>query len=73
MGANDSGFFVVWNPRRGAPTFRHETRTSATAEATRLAKNNPGEQFIVLAAIAIAEVPPPVIVRELRHEMEIPF
>lgn len=69
----ERGFFVVWNPDRGPPTHRHETRNAAQLEAVRLAKGNPGQRFIVLAAITVAEVPPPVVVRELRHDMEIPF
>lgn len=73
MADRNPGFFVVWNPAGGRPTVRHCTRNAAQIEAVRLAKANPGEKFFVLAAITVAEVPPPVVVRELEHDMEIPF
>lgn len=37
---------------RGIPTVRHDSRREAEAEAERLARNNPGETFHVLAAVA---------------------
>lgn len=43
-------FFMVWNPERNAPTFRHPTRWSAVNEAERLARENQGQSFYVLAA-----------------------
>lgn len=67
---NSSGFFVVWCPTRGAPTVRHRNRDAATAEATRLARANPGEDFFVLAALArVAKTD--VVVEDFG--MEIPF
>lgn len=47
---NSSPFWVVWNPSHGAPTFRHGSATSSHDEAQRLARANPGQQFIVLRA-----------------------
>lgn len=41
-------FWLVWNPRGGAPTFPHTSEPSAIAEAERLARNKPGHQFFVL-------------------------
>lgn len=36
----------------GTPTFRHESRVSAKAEAERLARMNPGQSFVVLESMA---------------------
>lgn len=46
-------FFVVWNPERRSPTYKHDTLTSATYEAERLACQNPGT-FYVLACVGSA-------------------
>jgi hypothetical protein len=42
-----SGKFFVWTKKGRAPTFAHDTHGAALAEATRLAKANPGKKFIV--------------------------
>lgn len=57
-------FYVVWNPAGGAPTVRHDYYSDAMAEARRLARLNPQQEFIVLAAVAVAMVPDPVVVTE---------
>ncbi len=49
--AGISKFWMVWSPIGRAPTFRHLTKKSAQDEATRLANQNPGNPFIVLAAV----------------------
>lgn len=67
---NSNGFFVVWCPTHGAPNVRHRNRDAATAEAKRLARANPGLDFIVLAALARV-VKNDVVVEDFG--MEIPF
>lgn len=42
-------FWLVWNERGHAPTYKHDTLVSAKAEAERLARNNPGHSFHVLS------------------------
>lgn len=44
-------FWLVWNPHGRAPQVRHPNEASATAEAERLARSNPGQTFVVLASI----------------------
>lgn len=43
-----SKFWMVWNERGHAPTYKHETELSAKTEAERLARLNPGHMFHVL-------------------------
>lgn len=47
-------FFVIWNPKKSNPSHRHSNLPSAEAEAMRLARENPGHEFFILAAIAKA-------------------
>jgi hypothetical protein len=44
-------FWMVWGTQRGLPTRKHDTKESAQAEAMRLATKQPGELFVVLAAV----------------------
>lgn len=44
-------FWLVWNPQGRSPVYRHGSLKSAQAEAARLARNNPGEEFYVLATV----------------------
>lgn len=46
-------FWMVWNPNRNQPVYRHDTEASAETEAERLARLNPGEQFFVLEAVGL--------------------
>lgn len=71
-------FWMVWNPQRHSPTYRHPTMDSAIAEAERLARMTPGEVFIVLeakCALRVKRPDPPPVERIPLHEVgdEIPF
>ncbi|MAH03970.1 MAG: hypothetical protein CL561_00220 [Alphaproteobacteria bacterium] len=46
------GYFLVWNPDTGRTNHKHETKSDAEREATRLARVNPGETFVVLASVS---------------------
>jgi hypothetical protein len=52
-------FWVVWNPDRGMPTHRRAEFGLARAEAERLAKVHPGQEFIVMQAVGKAFVSQP--------------
>lgn len=43
-------FWLIWNPVGRAPSCKHPTEFEAIAEAERLAKQNPGQEFITLEA-----------------------
>ncbi len=45
-------FWLVWRPDGAAPAFQHPTEQSARTEAERLARLNPGRQFVVLETVA---------------------
>lgn len=49
---NKKTSYYVWNPANRPPMFAHPTREAAEKEAERLAKLNPGEEFVVLRSIA---------------------
>lgn len=68
-------FFIVWCPAgHYPPSVRHETLEDASAEAARLAGNNPGKEFFVLAARRRVMVPPAVIVEDFAdYDDGIPF
>jgi|GEM_PF-846865 len=48
-----SRFWMVYNtgPYGGAPFHKHQSRESADKEAQRLARENPGQSFIVLKSM----------------------
>lgn len=50
-------FWFVWNPSAGIPRARHSSKGSAQAEAERLARLHPGQQFIVLKSVGGAVIP----------------
>ena len=71
-------FWVVWNPEAGPPSVRHRSRQKARDESTRLAGENPGQEFFVLVAIGRAHRPEPTIFKALTppsgvDDDEIPF
>lgn len=60
-------FWMVWNPENRAPRFKHETGQAALIEAERLAKENPGQEFVVLQAIRGVKTFEPV--QHIKYEM----
>lgn len=51
--------FLVWNPDARYPRFDHDTADDARREAERLARENPGQDFYVMAPVmAVSSVPP---------------
>lgn len=68
------GFYIIWNPHGARPPkVRHATLAGAKAEAERLARENPGQEFYVLASQSRS------VRREVHtedcapHDLEIPF
>jgi hypothetical protein len=47
--------FYVWNPEGRYPNYTHMTLRAASDEAKRLAAQNPGKQFFVMAPAAVAQ------------------
>ena len=47
-----SPFCLVWNPDREMPKRKQHDQETATTEAKRLARQNPGEEFFVLICAA---------------------
>ena len=45
-------FWMVWNPDGRGPRYEHMSRSNADREAQRLARENPGQEFYVLKAVA---------------------
>jgi hypothetical protein len=52
-------FWLVWNPKGGAPTYKHLSVKEALAEARRLSGTCPGHEFFVLKAIGGYQMPAP--------------
>lgn len=74
-----SRFWMVFNTSHfgRAPTYTHETREAADKEAARLARQNPGQCFIVLKSMGgfIAEQPEVQPVKIVARDVldDIPF
>ena len=68
-------FWVVWNPQGCNPTCRHSHEVLAHREAERLAENNPGQHFYVLAATMLSQYRKVQTIRLGQEEMgdELPF
>lgn len=47
-----TAFWYVMNPKSGAPRVRHENPAQAEQEAKRLAAKHPGDEIVVLQAVA---------------------
>jgi len=67
------GFYVVWNPAGCAPVYQHATYDLALAEAKRLARCNPGNEFIVLGAMMVCVRSDVSIEQFDTSRLEIPF
>ena len=48
-------FWCVWNEGKRSPTVKHDSYHQAKTDAMRLARSNPGDRFVVLAAAAAFE------------------
>lgn len=68
----DQRFYMVWNPHGRAPTYRHPTYQVAKEEARRLARENPGNRFIVLGALSFHATRDPVEDHEFIGSLTIP-
>ena len=51
MGADNKKFWMVWNPNKQHPRFKHDSLEQAEKEAERLAKENQNQKYIVLEAV----------------------
>lgn len=63
-------WMVVGN---GPPVHRHDTFESAKAEAERLARLNPGQEFAVMASIAVCKKTDVTWEEMWDHTNEVPF
>lgn len=68
----NSPFFLVWRDGGGSPVFKHESSQSAQREASRLARECPGQRFYVLAPIS-EHVKADVTVRHFDIALDTPF
>ena len=78
MDATQAKFWMVYGMSQRAPTRQHWTKDEAEAEASRLAKQNPGITFVVLSAVGAfrTDIPPVVpvqIVKRRPVDSDIPF
>lgn len=67
---DETTFYVVWNPNGGPPRVRHSCEENAKQEAMRLAEQNPGHEFVVLASVGTARK---VTVEFRQHFNAMPF
>lgn len=67
-------FFLVWSPTGSrSPSYRHETRDGAIAEASRLARASQGAEFFVLAATDHVKFNDVTVTRILGNDDDVPF
>lgn len=64
-------FWLVWCYGGGAPVVPHQTNARACEEAERLARENPGKEFVVLEAIA--QCSKSDVTWETADDVEMPF
>ena len=50
---NQGEFYMVYNPAGRAPVVRHATPEAAIAEAQRLAKQSPGQYYVLTNVVAV--------------------
>lgn len=70
---SEQKFWMVWNLEGRSPKVRHFTEESATGEAKRLSKENPGQKFYVVEAISKCIMPDPVKIVRLETRTTLPF
>jgi hypothetical protein len=75
MSGKKDTFFIVSNPAGSRPPrYRHTEFARAKAEAARLARENPGQEFFVMEARLVARVNDPVVIEEFENfEDGMPF
>lgn len=66
-------FWMVWHEEGDSPRCRHQSKQAAMDEATRLAKQAPGEVFFVLKATAGVRAKEPDVERVRFETDPIPF
>ncbi|QCP50176.1 hypothetical protein FAZ95_13900 [Trinickia violacea] len=70
----ENAFWLVWSPTGARPPkHRHLSERSAIQEAERLAREHPGELFVVLEAIASRRVDAMVRTTFINGSAGIPF
>ena len=67
-----SPFWFVWNPLARIPQYRHPRQADAVSEAERLARQHPGQEFIVLQSVCSRRVAG-MEYTDLRPQDECPF
>ncbi len=73
MANSNDAFWIVWNPdNHRAPKYRHDTFRAADSEAKRLARENPGCEFIVMGSCRSVKVAN-LIVTDFTSDADIPF
>ena len=71
--AVDKAFWFVWNPEGRNPQCKHLDELSATMEAERLARENPGQTFVILQAIGVRRVDSMIRIALVPEDTDIPF
>jgi hypothetical protein len=53
-------FWMVWRENGGGPTRQYPAEKSAEIEAERLARENPGANFVVLESVKFCTIDNPI-------------